>query len=174
MTDMLVQVVDEDDNPVGGASKAEIHKKGLRHRISRIILEDTSGNILLQRRKDNDGRLWEGCWDTSAAGHVDEGETHFQAALRELEEEIGLTGVVLTEVAYYKTEGNYKGRILNRWNRLYQGVISRNTTLRLQKEEVAETKWFTRDELVRLVETSPDKITDGLRETYDKLYGDGA
>jgi len=172
MNDILVQVVDEHDNPIGGASKAEIHKKGLWHRISRIVLEDGNGHILLQRRKDNDGRLWEGCWDTSAAGHVDEGETHYQAAVRELEEEIGLTGATLTEVAYYKTEGTYGERILNRWNRLYRGVISHDARLRLQEEEVAETKWFTRTELSELFETSPTKVSDGLRETYGLLFKD--
>lgn len=169
----LVQVVDEDDNPIGGATKAELHANGLRHRVSRIILEDEGGNVLLRRRRDNDGRIWEGCWDTSAAGHVDEGEAHYEAALREMSEEIGLTDIVLNEVAHYKTDGEYKGRLLNRWNRLYRAVIPQGTSLHLQEEEVAEVKWFTPDELRQLVEDNPDKISDGLLEAYKIMYRNG-
>lgn len=170
MTEIEVQVVDEDDNPIGGATKAELHTKGLGHRVSRIILVDEAGNILLQRRRDNDGRIWEGCWDTSAAGHADEGETHLVAALREMSEELGLANVALKEIAHYKTDGEYKGRILNRWNRLYHAVIPRTTQLDLQEEKVAEVKWFTPDELRQLVEANPEKISDGLQEAYAIIY----
>lgn len=170
MTETLVQVVDENDNPTGGATKAELHAKGLRHRVSRVILEDEAGNILLQRRRDNDGRIWEGCWDTSVAGHVDEGETHLVAALREMSEELGLANVALKEIAHYKTDGEYKGRILNRWNRLYRALIHRTTLLDLLGEKVAEVKWFTPDELRQLVEANPDKISDGLQEAYEIMY----
>lgn len=166
----LVQVVDEDDKPIGVATKRELHEKGLRHRVSRLILEDQQGNILLQRRRDNDGRIWEGCWDTSAAGHVDEGETHYEAIVRETEEELGLQGIALDEAAYYKTNGEYRGRLLNRWNRLYTGVIPHDTPIHLQANEVAETRWFTPDELMGLVETDPDRISDGLKEAYGILY----
>ena len=51
---------------------------------------DGGCDILLQRRADQ-VKNWPGYWDISAAGHVSLGETPLDAALREAQEEIGMT-----------------------------------------------------------------------------------
>lgn len=54
-----------------------------------IILRNEAGEILLQQRA-NTGYL-DGYYDFTCSGHVDEGESIHEAAIRELTEEIGVT-----------------------------------------------------------------------------------
>lgn len=59
---------------------------------ARVVLLDPRDRILLFRFLSSvSGRSW---WITPGGG-LDQGETHVEAALRELEEECGLTGVSL-------------------------------------------------------------------------------
>lgn len=165
----LFQVVDEQDNPIGGGAYDELHREGLRHRIVRVMIEDEEGNILLQRRTSS-APLFPNCWDNSAAGHVDEGETYDAAAQRELAEEVGITGVTLREVRHYKTDGRFEDRILKRWNKLYSALVPKGTEARPQLDEVQSVRWVTRHELQELIKLCPGEVSDGLLEAYEILY----
>ena len=99
--DEVFDVVDEHDRVIGSCPRAEIHRRGLRHRAIHIFWLRPDGRLCLQRRsfaKDNcPGQI-----STSCAGHVDSGEGYFAAAVRELSEEIGVVvaGADLVEVDY--------------------------------------------------------------------------
>ena len=168
MNDHLIDIVDENDTVVGKATKQEAQEKGLRHRIVRIALEDPAGNILLQKRQ-HDKELFPDCWDNSASGHVDCGESYDAAAERELYEELGVV-TPPERVKYYASASQTGWRKLNRWNTLYRAVIPAETTLQLQGDEVADTRWVSRAELQGLVENSDEAMADGLREVYEILY----
>lgn len=82
-------VVDEANQTVGVDTRGNVHARGLRHRAVHIFVFNGAGEIFLQKRsrwKDKQP----GKWDSSAAGHVDAGETYVAAAARELTEELGL------------------------------------------------------------------------------------
>ena len=168
MSDHLIDIVDEDDTVVGADTKTEAQQKGLVHRVVRISLEDPLGNILIQKRQDGK-ELYPNCWDSAAAGHVDSGESYEQAAERELYEELGVV-TKLREVKYYKSEGKFGWRMLNRVNKLYVVVIPPETSFTLQKDEVADVQWVSRDELHDLVKNHPNEVADGLLEVYEIMY----
>lgn len=168
MSEHDIDIVDDNDMVIGRTSKNEAQQKGLRHRVVRISLEDPAGNILLQKRQDNK-ELYPSCWDTSAAGHVDSGESYENAAERELYEELGVV-TRLQEVKYYPSEGKFDWRTLNRMNRLYSAVIPPETRFTLQKEEVSDVKWVTRAELDNLIANHPEQVADGLLEAYEIMY----
>lgn len=77
-----VQFVDENDNPIGAGPREEAWEKGIALRHAYIVLRDKDGNFLLQQRsqlkKKNPGR-----YTYAATGHVDEGESYDEAAVRE-------------------------------------------------------------------------------------------
>lgn len=76
-----------------GASKDEILRRGLLHGAAHVWLwrlKDDEVEVLLQKRA-RAKRTWPNLLDISAAGHIDQGETPLQAAVRETEEELGLT-----------------------------------------------------------------------------------
>lgn len=164
-----IQIVDENDKPVGAASIDAARRRGLIHRIVRVMVEDTDGRILLQMRNAT-RETYPNCWDNSAAGHVDEGESYLDAALRELKEEIGIAGFDLQEILTYRTHRSHRGLKLNRFNKLYKVVVPPQTMFKIQKEEVADAKWFSLEEIKKMIREQPEKVSDGLAEAFEKYY----
>ena len=86
----ILTVVDEHDRVIGARRRDEIHRLGLRHRATHVLVFDLAGRLFLQKRglhKDSNP----GLWDSSVAGHVDDGESYDQCCIREIKEEIGIT-----------------------------------------------------------------------------------
>lgn len=157
-----IQIVDENDSPIEARTIEEAQQKGLWHRIVRVMIQDSQGRILLQKRRPN-LELYPDCWDTSIGGHVDAGEDYLTAAKRETTEETGLSDVSLREVEYYRSQALYRGRTLNRFNKTYTTVVSANQKFVPDPHEVAEFRWFTLEEARRLLEEQPESVTDGLQ-----------
>lgn len=88
--DELVDILDEQGNPTGQSClKSEAHRKGLWHPTIHVWLYNKDGKVLIQQRgkhKDTHPLLW----DVSVAGHVASGENIPLAAVREVQEEVGL------------------------------------------------------------------------------------
>jgi isopentenyl-diphosphate Delta-isomerase len=84
----IFDVVNERDEVVGRAPRAEVHAKGLMHRAVHVLVFNKRGEVFLQKRSMKKDRQ-PGKWDSSASGHVDSGEDYDACAARELEEEIG-------------------------------------------------------------------------------------
>lgn len=81
--------VDEHDQVIGPRPRGELHRLGLRHRAVHILVFNPEGELLLQKRSPRKD-INPGAWDTSAAGHVDFGESYEDSARRELVEELGI------------------------------------------------------------------------------------
>lgn len=166
----LIQIVDENDNPTGSATRKEAQDQGLFHRVVRITVEDKNGNVLLQRRGSS-VKLNPNYWDNAVAGHVDFGEDYDTTAERELEEEIGLTGYPIEKIDYYYIDSPYgDGKFRKVFATVYRVIIEKDTPLELQESEVGEMKWFTRAEPDALVSEDSDHITPGLMYSYEKFY----
>lgn len=158
-----IQIVDENDKPIGSANMYEAWEKGQWHRIVRIMVQADDGSLLLQLRSHN-MEIYPNHWDHSAAGHVDENESWETSAKRELAEEAGITGVKLDEIKYYKTNDSFKGYQLKRFNKVYLVKLYKNITLKKQDEEVSELRWFSLDEVKDMLNIEPEKMTPGLRK----------
>jgi isopentenyldiphosphate isomerase len=86
----LIDVIDENNNVINTVEYGDIYKNKLNHRIVHIlVINPETKQIYLQKRSNMKSYL-PGFYCTSAGGHVQTGETHIQAAKRELFEEIGL------------------------------------------------------------------------------------
>ena len=86
----LVDVLNEQGEKIGEIKTAlEVHIKGLWHATAHVWIYTSRGEVLLQKRSE-EAVTYPGLWDISAAGHVDSGETPEEAAVREVEEEIGI------------------------------------------------------------------------------------
>jgi len=82
-----VILVDSDDNQIGIAEKLEAHLRGDLHRAFSVMVWDSKGRLLMQRRhicKYHSG----GLWTNTCCGHPRPGEQPVEAAVRRLNEEM--------------------------------------------------------------------------------------
>ena len=89
MTEELVVLVNERDEPLGTAPKSRVHRTGERHRAVSVFLFDREGRVLLQRRAASKYHS-PGLWSNTCCGHPRPGEQTMDAARRRLREEMGV------------------------------------------------------------------------------------
>jgi isopentenyldiphosphate isomerase len=160
----LVQIVDVNDNLIGHKPRHEIDYTKDIYRSACIWIEDLQGKVLLAQRshaKDKDP----GLWGPAAAGTVDQGETYESNAYKELEEEIGLTGVTLTTKAKI-----WVGLPRKQFIQSFKGVCDWPVEkFVLQAEEVEAVKWISKHDLVQDVKANPNKYIPSMTE-WIKLF----
>ena len=90
MTEELFDVVDDQDRVLEQLPRSVVHRRKLLHRAVHVFLFNSAGELLLQMRSatKDEAPL---TYTSSASGHLGAGEDYFPAAVRELQEEIGLS-----------------------------------------------------------------------------------
>ncbi len=149
----LFDVRDSEGNVTGVARERElVHLNGDPHGTSHIWVAraNASGgwDVLLQKRsRDKDS--YPGCYDVSSAGHLQAGDDFLPAALRELEEELGLHARAedLEFVGFHRAyrEAVFGGRLFKDHEisavYIYRKPVE-TSALRLQKEELESVMWM--------------------------------
>jgi len=108
--DEIVAIVDEKNNVIGAESRSTMRSKGLIYRASYILVFNSKEQIFVQKRtltKD----VYPGYYDVATGGVVLAEETYEESAERELEEELGIRGVALTQFFDFY----YQQPFLNWW-----------------------------------------------------------
>ncbi len=85
----LAEYLDGRDRPLGIMPLSEVHRQSLFHRSVLILVYNPQGKVYLQKRAASKS-LYPGRYDVSASGHVQAGESRLEAAIRELDEELGI------------------------------------------------------------------------------------
>ncbi len=167
-----IAVVDEDNRFVRWEIRRVIHEQRLVHRSAYVLLFDSRGRLLIQRRHPGK-QTFPDYWDISTAGHVaredypagpdDDLETVYrETAQRELAEELGITAP-LEELAHFPpTPGVHYEQV-----RLFRAVSDAPVTL--QESEVSESRWVTPEELAVLLDDPAAKVTGALRFVTDQV-----
>jgi len=152
-------VVDDKDNVIGYKSKAAIDKEDLRYRVSALWVRNSKGDILLARRaytKSHDP----GKWGPAVAGTVEKGESYVDNIRKEAMEEIGLTDMKLEKGPKTKRYENHK--YFTQW---YTCIVNKPATeFVIQKDEVAEVRWFSKRELERQLKENTTDFLKGMGE----------
>ncbi|MEW6139923.1 MAG: NUDIX domain-containing protein [Thermodesulfobacteriota bacterium] len=163
--DEILEIVTLDDRVVGRATRAEIHAKGLFHRAVHIFVFNRAGDLYVQRRSPEKDRH-PSKLDSSAAGHVDPGESYEQAALRELDEELGISETVKEVLSVQaRTETD------NEHVRLFQVV----TTSKPQPNPL-EIQWgafISPVSLARLMDESPEDFVPAFILLWNEFQRKG-
>lgn len=162
-------VFDENDEHVGEAMLEEILDKKLIHRVIHVVVEDENGNVLLQLRGPN-VKTDKNTWDFAVGGYVDAGENYKQAALRELKEELGIDGFDVEDLGVKRESILIDEYDINRFVGEFKLVIPRDYQLVVEEKEVAEIKWFTKDELKELIRSGSPKITQYFMNWTENHY----
>ena len=140
-----LDIVDENNNFTGEiVTRKEAHEKNLYHRHVKCWVINDKGEILLQKRSLIKLKA-PGIW-CKTGGHVENGETIFEALKREIFEEIGINinknQIIDTKISKsLNPKENYFS---------YDNVILVNTKIedyKIQEEELDEVKYFAIEQL---------------------------
>jgi 8-oxo-dGTP pyrophosphatase MutT (NUDIX family) len=143
-TDELVALVDETGRVVGSAPRSVVRRDNLRHAATAVLVRDPDARIYLHRRTDT--KDWApGHWDAAAGGVVLAGEDPHDSAVRELDEELGISGVPLADLGTHLYEDDTTRCFEHAYEVVWDGPV------RHQPEEVAEGRWATLDDLAGLL-----------------------
>ncbi|MEU8891825.1 NUDIX domain-containing protein [Streptomyces sp. NPDC048442] len=161
----ILDVVDENDEVVGQAPRGEVYARGLRHRCTFIRVRDAQGRTFVHRRTATK-LVFPSLYDMFVGGVVGAGETYDAAALREAEEELGVSGLP-QPVPLFKFL--YEGAGKSWWSHLYE--VRCELPVDPQVEEVAWHTFLTDEQLARRLGDGPDAwewVPDG-RAAYELL-----
>lgn len=156
--DEMFDVVDENNEVIGQERRAEVHAKNLRHRAVHVFVFNRHGELWLQRRshlKDKHPLQW----DSSAAGHLDAGETYTVAADRELREELGiaaLTDRVATIPACEETG----------WEFVELHIAKHDGPMHYAPEEICGGLFFRPDQIEAWTAARPQDFAPGFLMCY--------
>jgi len=162
----LLDVVDAEDRVIGVKTRGEIHAQGLMHRAVHILVFNSKGELFLQKRSMNKDEN-PGQWDSSAAGHVDSGESYIACAIREIEEELGILldsgpSSGLEFLFHIKPSSNNGMEHSPVYRYIYDGK------LKLQAAEIDEGKWLNLAQMDVLTADLDSNITDILRVIWTR------
>lgn len=181
----LFDVIDSEGNPTGQiVSREKAHAEGIPNRTAHIwIIREKEGRvqILLQKRSQNKDSF-PGKFDTSSAGHIQAGDEPLESALRELNEELGISAVPeqlhfagTFPISFAK---EFHGKMFRDEEIAFVYIFNEpvNTDeLILQTEEVESVQWFDLEEVCEKCEKRRDIFcvpTGGLevvRKYLDKV-----
>lgn len=172
--DEYIELLDANSNPTGEKClKSIAHKKGYYHASVHIWFFTKHKEILLQKRIETKD-TFPGLWDVSVAGHIAFGEQPLQAAVREVQEEIGLT--ILTKKLHSIGTSTHKNThsvnlIDHELHYLYIALLNTGiTNLTIQKEEVSEIKLITMETFKKeLIENSKKYVPHGS-DYYARIF----
>lgn len=84
-----VILVDEQDNSIGTMEKMEAHEKGLLHRAFSILVFNSKGEMLIQKRASSKYHSG-GLWTNACCSHPAPGESIEEATRKRLKYEMGI------------------------------------------------------------------------------------
>jgi len=163
--DEIFDVVNEHDEVVGQSTRREVHARGLLHRAVHVLVFNARGQVFLQKRsmaKDSAP----GCWDSSCSGHLDAGEDYLPAAVRELDEEIGLKiagSHLLTPVLHSAACADTGNEFVWVYRLASEGPFV------LSPAEIECGDWFVPDAVTRAIAEKPEAYARSFRYLWAKL-----
>lgn len=141
----ILDVVNDEDEVIGSAVKQQIYAEKLCHRIVHVLVFNENNELALQLRGPSVSYL-PLHWSTSVGGHVDTGESYETAALREMQEELGIQ-VPVFEFKKYQFELPDSGlkKFLGVFRATYSGKMNPG------EREVADVVWKSLDEVQQMI-----------------------
>ncbi|MEG0024515.1 MAG: 16S rRNA (adenine(1518)-N(6)/adenine(1519)-N(6))-dimethyltransferase RsmA [Akkermansia sp.] len=156
----LLDVVDSQNQVIGQKTRKEIHEGNLTHRAVHILVRNKHGAILLQKRSPWKDRH-PGVWDSSAAGHVDAGESYMEAAKRELHEELGIDDIELHEVAHFEPNEQ------NGMEHVQLLVAGYSGKTRFPAAEIEAVQWFAPELITAWLARRPNDFASSFRQCWE-------
>ncbi|MBS0233815.1 MAG: isopentenyl-diphosphate Delta-isomerase [Proteobacteria bacterium] len=159
-----VVLVDPEDNETGTAEKLDAHRQGNLHRAFSVMVWDSRGRLLLQRRQIDKYHSG-GLWTNTCCGHPRPGETTAQAAARRLNEEMSIVCPLMPIGTFtYRAEldaGLIEHEFVHVFRGVYNGIIAPNPA------ECDGYSWSSPEVLRKQIEADPQCFSAWFRKYVD-------
>ena len=151
-----VQLVDNQDNPIGVMEKILAHQKGELHRALSVLILNSKNELLLQRRAL--GKYHSpGLWTNTCCSHPYPGEDSFEAAKRRLQEEMGMSADLNFVFKFqYKCDFD-NGLIEHELDHVFIGVT--DDTPHINTDEAMAFSWVSIEDLEESMKKNPNDYT---------------
>ena len=143
----MVAILDDDNHVAGAVPRSVMRRDNLRHAATGVLVRNPAGDIYVHRRTPTKD-VYPGRYDFAAGGVVVAGEDPYDAVVRELDEELGVSGVELTALP----EGDYADDHTTYHAYLYTCVW--DGPVKHQPEEVEWGDWITPADLLAKLDGS--------------------
>lgn len=155
-----VVLISENDEVLGLMEKMQAHENGILHRAFSVFLFNDKGEMLLQKRAA-DKYHSPNQWTNACCSHPRSGETYLEAANRRLKEELGIE-TELTPKFHFIYKADVGG---NLWEHELDHVFIGNyqQDFDLNKEEVAEVRYISMEDLDREIRENPENFTEWFK-----------
>ncbi|WP_416957572.1 NUDIX domain-containing protein [Streptomyces sp. Agncl-13] len=160
--DELLDIVDENDQVITQSPRGEAYAQGLRHRAVFIQARNTHGEVFAHRRTPTK-LVFPSLYDMFVGGVVGAGESYDEAALREAEEELGVSGLPRPTFLFKFLYDDGAGQTW--WSAVYE--VRCELPVSPQVEEVAWHDFLTDEEIERRL-NDWEWVPDGAA-AYDRL-----
>ena len=162
MSEEIFDVVNARDEVIDAKPRSEVHRLGLLHRAIHVLVFNSRGETFLQKRSMTKDRE-PGKWDSSTSGHVNAGEDYDAAAVRELDEEIGLI-VSKTPDRLFKIGACAETDQEFVW--VYR--CEAEGPFRLHPDEIERGEWFAPEAVMRWLAEKPEDFASAFRLIWKK------
>ncbi|MFD9004688.1 NUDIX hydrolase [Streptomyces sp. NPDC059582] len=160
--DEILDIVDEHDQVIGRSPRGEAYARGLRHRCVFVQARDRAGRLFVHRRTPTK-LVFPSLYDMFVGGVVGAGEAYDDAALREAEEELGVSGLPRPEFLFKFLYSDTAGH--SWWSAVYE--VHCDLPVHPQVEEVDWHDFLPEEEVERRLDVW-EWVPDGLA-AYERL-----
>lgn len=162
----LVVLVDEDNSVLGTAPKDTIHTTNTPlHRGFSCFLFNSKRELLLTKRAKSK-KTFLGVWTNTVCGHPGPGESVVEAALRRLNQELGIMNQDvrgMKEVAPYRYKFADKNGIVE--NEICPVLVAyTDVDPKFDRNEVDEWKWVKWEDFLKALKRNPDIYSPWCKE----------
>lgn len=162
--DKLV-LVDKEDNKVGTEEKLKAHKQNKLHRAFSVIIFNTDGELLLQKRAQEKYHSG-GLWSNTCCSHPAPGEDLKEAAQRRLGEEMGFEAE-LSEVYSFYYQKDFEGLCEHEIDHVFVGVYNEDPDP--DPNEVEDWRWIAPEKLKEEIDDGPLKFTFWFKKIVPEI-----
>ncbi len=151
-----VILVDSQDNELGVMEKLEAHEKGVLHRAFSIFLFNSKGEMLIQQRAMSKYHS-PGLWTNACCSHPAPAETILDAGKRRLQEELGLSTVLVDAFKFEYRETFDNALTEHELDHVLVGYTDDSPIL--NSDEAKDYRWVDMSDLLVEISLNPELFT---------------
>jgi isopentenyl-diphosphate delta-isomerase len=160
MNESLVVHVNSQDEVLGFYPKMMVHEKAMLHRAVSVLIFNSKGDWLLQKRAKSKYHSG-GLWTNTCCSHPYPNEDVKVAAERRLVEEMGLSVELIKSFDFvYKKELN-KGLTEHEFDHVFVGHSDKFP--KLNTDEAEDWTYLTSEELLLNINSEPESYTEWFK-----------